>query len=196
MSQQKTVQLRRVRRRNRVRGKIRGTADRPRLSVFRSSKHIYAQLIDDDSGQTIVAASTAGKDGGYGGNVKAAKAIGQKLAEAAKAKGITKAAFDRGSYRFHGRVLNLAVAATEAGLVCCDPKNIKKPAPPAEKSEAKPAGKPKGEPKAKGGGKPDGQSPDKAAAKGGEKPEGQRPEKSAAKDGERPEGKGGKKPEQ
>jgi large subunit ribosomal protein L18 len=163
--------------------------------VFRSSKHIYAQLIDDDSGQTLVAASTAGKDGTYGGNVKAAKAVGQKIAEAAKAKGITKAAFDRGSYRFHGRVLNLAVAATEAGLVCCDPKNIKKPAPPAEKGEGKPAGKPKGEQKAKGGEKADGQSPDKAAAKGGEKPEGQRPEKAAAKGGERPEGKGGDKAE-
>jgi large subunit ribosomal protein L18 len=155
--------------------------------VFRSSKHIYAQLIDDDSGQTLVAASTAGKDGTYGGNVKAAKAVGQKIAEAAKAKGITKAAFDRGSYRFHGRVLNLAVAATEAGLVCCDPKNIKKPAPPAEKGEGKPAGKPKGEPKAKGGEKPEG--------KGGEKPEGQRPEKPAGKGGEKPEGKGGDKAE-
>src|SRR5579864_3252874 len=118
MSQQKTIQVRRERRRHRVRGNIRGTAERPRLSVFRSSKHIYAQLIDDDSGQTVAAASTAGKNGSYGGNVKAAKAVGQKLAEAAKAKGITKAAFDRGSYRFHGRVLNLAVAATEAGLIC------------------------------------------------------------------------------
>jgi len=189
MSQQRTVQDRRVRRRHRVRRKIRGTAQQPRLSVFRSSKHIYAQLIDDESGQTLAAASSAGKSGGYGGNVKAAKAVGQKLAEAAKAKGITKAAFDRGSYRFHGRVLNLAVAATEAGLVCCDPKNIKKPAPPGEKEkgEGKPAGKPKGEPKAKGGEKPEGKSPDKPAAKGGEKPEG--------KGAEKPEGKGGKKPE-
>jgi large subunit ribosomal protein L18 len=179
MSQQKTVQVRRERRRNRIRRKIRGTAERPRLSVFRSSKHIYAQLIDDDAGLTVASASTAGKDAAYGGNVKAAKAVGQKIAEAAKAKGVTKAAFDRGSYRFHGRVLALAVAATEAGLVCCDPKNIKKPAPPAEKAEAKPAAKGKGEPKAKGGEKPE--------DKGAEKPAG----KSAAK----PEGKGGKKPE-
>ncbi len=194
MSQQKTIQIRRERRRYRVRGNIRGTAERPRLSVFRSSKHIYAQLIDDDSGQTVAAASTAGKNGSYGGNVKAAKAVGQKLAEAAKAKGITKAAFDRGSYRFHGRVLNLAVAATEAGLICCDPKNIKKPAPPGEKPEGKPAGKQKGEPKAKGE-KPEGQAAEKAAAKGGEKPGGQRPDKPAAKGGDKPEDKGGKKPE-
>lgn len=156
MSQQKLIALRRERRKHRVRKKIRGTAERPRLSVFRSSKHIYAQLIDDESGRTLAAASTVGKDGTYGGNVEAAKSVGRKIAEAAKAKGITQAAFDRGPYRFHGRVLALAVAATEAGLVCCNPKNIKQPQPktqaetPAAKTEAKAktdkkpkAGKPK-----------------------------------------------------
>jgi large subunit ribosomal protein L18 len=104
----------------------------------------------------LAAASTVGKDGTYGGNVEAAKSVGRKIAEAAKAKGITQAAFDRGPYRFHGRVLALAVAATEAGLVCCNPKNIKQPQPktqaetPAAKTEAKAktdkkpkAGKPK-----------------------------------------------------
>ena len=99
--------------------KITGTAERPRLSVFRSSKHIYAQLIDDLNGVTLAAASSAGKDATgvpYGGNVKAAKAVGKKLAEAAKAKGITKAAFDRGHYRYHGRVKALADAAREGGL--------------------------------------------------------------------------------
>src|SRR5262245_46302926 len=137
MSQQKIIQVRRERRQHRVRRNLHGTAERPRLSVFRSSKHIYAQLIDDDAGVTLAAVSTAGKDTGYGGNIKAAKTIGQKLAEAAKAKGITQAAFDRGHYRFHGRVQALAVAATESGLKCCDPKNIHKPAPPGEKAEGK-----------------------------------------------------------
>jgi large subunit ribosomal protein L18 len=160
MNSQKLKHVRRQRRRYSVRSRITGTAERPRLSVFRSSKHIYAQLIDDLSGTTLAAATTAGKDAKYGGNIAAAKAVGQKLAEAAKAKGISKAAFDRGSYKFHGRVQALAVAATEAGLVCCDPKNIKQPAPPAEKAEAKkgegkPKGdKPKGEPKPKGEKKP------------------------------------------
>lgn len=164
MSQQKVVRVRRERRAHRVRNRVRGTAERPRLSVFRSSMHIYAQLIDDDAGVTLAAASTAAKDGGYGGNIKAAKVVGAKLAEAAKSKGITQAAFDRGAYRFHGRVQALAVAATEAGLKCCEPKNIKKPAPPAEKAEK--ADKPE---KAKGEGKPKGEG--KKKEKGGEKAE-------------------------
>jgi large subunit ribosomal protein L18 len=86
--------------------------------VFRSSKHIYAQLIDDLTGVTLAAAGTTGKAAAvkYGGNVAAAKAVGQKLAEAAKAKGITQAAFDRGHYRYHGRVKALADAAREGGL--------------------------------------------------------------------------------
>src|SRR5262249_5493414 len=123
MSQQKIVRARRLRRKYRVRNKISGTAERPRLSVYRSSKHIYAQLIDDQSGKTRAAASSSGKatakDLPYGGNIKAAKVVGKKLAEAAKAAGISTAAFDRGHYRFHGRVKALALAATEAGLKCC-----------------------------------------------------------------------------
>jgi large subunit ribosomal protein L18 len=116
MDAQKLKHRRQERRAHRVRSKIAGTAKRPRLSVFRSSKHIYAQLIDDVSGVTLAAAGSTGKSAGYGGNVKAAAAVGKKLAEAAKAKGIKQAAFDRGHYRYHGRVKALADAAREGGL--------------------------------------------------------------------------------
>lgn len=118
MDQQKLKKKRQLRRRNHVRSHVRGNAERPRLTVFRSSKHIYAQLIDDIEGVTLAAASTAGKAAGakYGGNVAAAKEIGKKIAEAAKAKGIAKVCFDRGHYRYHGRIKALADAAREAGL--------------------------------------------------------------------------------
>ncbi|HEV3119259.1 MAG TPA: 50S ribosomal protein L18 [Gemmataceae bacterium] len=120
MDQQRAKNKRRLRRRQHVRGNITGTAERPRLTVFRSSKHIYAQLIDDLSGVTIAAASSAAKavrsGVSYGGNVKAAVAVGTKLAELAKGKGIDKAAFDRGHYRYHGRVKALADAARAGGL--------------------------------------------------------------------------------
>jgi large subunit ribosomal protein L18 len=120
MDHQKEKRRRQARRRHHVRSKIVGTADRPRLSVFRSSKHIYAQLIDDLAGATLASASTKSqavrKAVPYGGNVKAAKAVGKVLAEDAKTKGINKAAFDRGHYRYHGRVKALADAAREGGL--------------------------------------------------------------------------------
>jgi len=120
MDAQKLKHRRQERRAHRVRRKITGTAERPRLSVFRSSKHIYAQLIDDLNGVTVAAAGTTVKaakgKSAYGGNVKAAAAVGEKLAEAAKAKGITQAAFDRGHYRYHGRVKALADAARKGGL--------------------------------------------------------------------------------
>jgi large subunit ribosomal protein L18 len=118
MEHQKAKRRVQLRRRQHVRRNITGTAERPRLSVFRSSKHIYAQLIDDQSGITLAAASSAAKDAKlpYGGNVKAAKDVGKKIAEAAKGKGIAKVAFDRGHYRYHGRVKALADAAREAGL--------------------------------------------------------------------------------
>jgi large subunit ribosomal protein L18 len=116
MDAQKLKHRRQERRAHRVRSKIAGTAKRPRLSVFRSSKHIYAQLIDDVTGVTLAAAGSTGKGAGYGGNVKAAATVGKKLAEAAKAKGIMQAAFDRGHYRYHGRVKALADAAREGGL--------------------------------------------------------------------------------
>jgi large subunit ribosomal protein L18 len=118
MDSQKIKHLRQLRRRRHVRKKIVGTAERPRMSVFRSSKHIYVQLIDDINGSTLGAASTSGKEAGagYGGNVKAAKAVGKKIAEVAKTRGIANVAFDRGHYRYHGRVKALADAAREAGL--------------------------------------------------------------------------------
>src|ERR1700758_4577497 len=98
MNHQRAKERQRLRRRRHVRSKITGTSERPRLTVFRSSKHIYAQLIDDLSGRTLASASSAVKKAdakAYGGNVKAAKAVGLKLAEAAKAAGVVKAAFDR-----------------------------------------------------------------------------------------------------
>jgi large subunit ribosomal protein L18 len=120
MDHQKVKQRQRLRRRYHVRKKIIGTAERPRLSVFRSSKHIAAQLIDDLKGVTLVAASTLTPDvraaNPYGGNVKAAKAVGKRLAEVAKEHGITKAAFDRSYNRYHGRLKALAEAAREGGL--------------------------------------------------------------------------------
>ena len=102
----------------RIREKIEGTAERPRLAVFRSLNHIYAQVIDDTKGSTIAAASSAEPSlrGRSGGNVAAAKEIGKLVAERAKEKGITQVVFDRGGYIYHGRVRNLAEAAREAGL--------------------------------------------------------------------------------
>jgi large subunit ribosomal protein L18 len=121
MNPTKLKATRRLRRSNHVRRRVRGTAERPRLTVFRSSKHIYAQLIDDLTGRTLVSATTAVAKAqraavGYGGNVKAAKAVGLKLAEVAKAAGIAKVAFDRGHYKYHGRVKALADGAREGGL--------------------------------------------------------------------------------
>ena len=107
----------RLLRHTRVRTKISGTAERPRLDVFRSSKHIYAQIIDDASGKTLVSASTVEKDfDGYGGNKEAAKKVGQRVAEKALAAGITNVVFDRGGYVYHGRVKELAEGAREGGL--------------------------------------------------------------------------------
>jgi large subunit ribosomal protein L18 len=116
-SMAKKKQLGRDRRHRRVRKKVIGTAERPRLAVFRSSKHIVAQVIDDDVGFTIAAASTHEKDfDGYGGNVEAAKKVGALAAERAKAAGIERVVFDRGGNRYHGRVKALADAARDAGL--------------------------------------------------------------------------------
>jgi large subunit ribosomal protein L18 len=109
----------RVRRHRRVRKKLHGTAERPRLAVFRSNKHIVAQLIDDDTGRTLAAASTIEADQratGGGGSVEAASRIGQLIAERAKASGVDKVVFDRGGFIYHGRIAALAAAAREAGL--------------------------------------------------------------------------------
>lgn len=120
--------LRRWRRHRHIRKRVIGTAERPRLGVFRSHKHIYCQIIDDTfvdkngsrSGRTLVACSTLSpeirKEVTNGGDIKAAKVIGKEIAKLAIAKGITQIAFDRGGYKYHGRVKALAEAAREAGL--------------------------------------------------------------------------------
>lgn len=97
---------------------VRGTESRPRLAIFRSTKHIYAQVIDDLAGRTLISASTRDADGksSYGGNVEAAKKIGALVASRAKAAGIELVVFDRGGHRYHGRVKALAEAAREGGL--------------------------------------------------------------------------------
>lgn len=101
----------------RVRKKISGTSSRPRLNVFRSSKHIYAQIIDDVAGVTLVSASSMEKDfNGYGGNKEAAKKVGQLIGKRAMEKGISEVVFDRGGYLYHGRVAELADGARESGL--------------------------------------------------------------------------------
>ena len=102
----------------RIRAKVSGTADRPRLAVYRSIAHIYAQVIDDRAGKTIASASSHEKDGKVknGGNIAGAKEIGKLVAERAKEKGIKSVVFDRGVYLYHGRVKALADAAREAGL--------------------------------------------------------------------------------
>jgi|ERR1700746_2443734 large subunit ribosomal protein L18 len=101
----------------RIRSRVAGTQERPRLAVFRSLNHIYAQVIDDQQGHTLVAAASTEKDlKGKGGNVEGAKAIGKAVAERAKEKGIKRVVFDRGGYLYHGRVKALADAAREAGL--------------------------------------------------------------------------------
>jgi large subunit ribosomal protein L18 len=115
----KARRLGRKKRQVRVRRKITGSVERPRLCVFRSSKHIYAQIIEDVSGKTLVAASTAAKDAAdskYSGNVEAAKQVGKQIAEKALAKDIKQVVFDRNGFLYHGRVKALADAAREAGL--------------------------------------------------------------------------------
>lgn len=109
----------RLRRHKRVRKHILGTAERPRLNVFRSLKNIYAQIIDDEAGKTLVAASTldeALKDIAYGGNKEAAKEVGKLVAKKALEAGIKQVVFDRGGYLYHGRVQELAEGAREGGL--------------------------------------------------------------------------------
>ncbi len=111
----------RIRRHWRIRASVKGTTERPRLTVRRSNKYIYAQLVDDEQGKTIAAAATTQKAlrdslGGKGCSVAAAQLVGKTVAERAKEKGVTKVCFDRGGYKYHGRVKALADAAREAGL--------------------------------------------------------------------------------
>ena len=120
MDVNKLMIRRRLRRRRRIRKRVLGTRERPRLSVFRSHKNIYAQLIDDMAGTTICQASTRDKklreSVGYGGSVGAAGKIGAELATQAKEHGVEQVVFDRNGYKFHGRVKSLADAARKAGL--------------------------------------------------------------------------------
>jgi large subunit ribosomal protein L18 len=120
VSQSKLVQVRRRRRQLHVRKRLFGTVERPRLAVYRSSKHIYAQVINDETGATLASAGTIEKEirqqHPYGGNKAAAAVVGRVLAERAKTAGIDKICFDRRSYKYHGRVQALADAARAAGL--------------------------------------------------------------------------------
>lgn len=120
MNVSKERRLARKKRQARVRKKVTGSVERPRLCVFRSSKHIYVQIIEDVNGKTLAAASTAAKDAAdsvkYSGNVEAAKLVGKQIAEKALAQDIKQVVFDRNGFLYHGRVKALADAAREAGL--------------------------------------------------------------------------------
>jgi large subunit ribosomal protein L18 len=120
VNQRKLVEVRRLRRQRRVRKRIFGTPERPRLCIFRSSKHIYAQVVNDATGTTLASASTMDPEvkaqAAYGGNKAAAAVVGKAVAERAKQAGIDKICFDRRSYKYHGRVQALADAARAAGL--------------------------------------------------------------------------------
>ena len=117
MINKKNSNVARIKRHQRVRKNISGTAERPRLNVYRSLNHIYAQIIDDTKGITLVSASSLEKDfNGYGGNIEGAKAVGNMVAKKALEKGIKAVVFDRGGYVYHGRVAALAEGAREGGL--------------------------------------------------------------------------------
>jgi len=116
MIQQKQRNVVRQRVHTRIREKMSGTAERPRLNVYRSLNHLYTQLIDDAAGNTIISASTLAAKLKTGGNVAAAKELGKLIAEKAQEKGIKKVVFDRGGYLYHGRIKALAESAREAGL--------------------------------------------------------------------------------
>lgn len=127
----------------RIRRKVKGSTNRPRLAIYRSLNHIYAQVIDDLSGQTLASAASTEKDlrGSSGGNLEAARRIGTAVAERAIAKGIEQVVFDRGGYLYHGRIKALTEAARAAGLnkneVAAEPEEKPQEAPAKEKSEKK-----------------------------------------------------------
>jgi large subunit ribosomal protein L18 len=128
----------------RIRQRVRGSAERPRLAIFRSVNHIYAQVIDDRAGHTLAAAASTEKSTGGGGNVAGAKQIGKLVAERAKEKGVSKVVFDRGGYLYHGRIKALTDAARAAGLnkneVVAEPEAeapAAEPEQPAEKKSKK-----------------------------------------------------------
>ena len=177
---------RRERRAHSVGNSIVGTKERPRLSIYRSNKHFHSQLIDDTEGKTLASASTVMKalkgQIKNGGDKKAAAIVGQKLAEVAKEKGISKVVFDRNFYRFHGRVRAFAEAAAKGGLdFLLNPKKKDKP-PKVRKAKEKPAEKPKKEKKA-------------PPAEGGAPAQGGKPAGEGKPQGQKPQGKPEGKPE-
>lgn len=133
----------------RIRRKVKGSTDRPRLAIYRSLNHIYAQVIDDREGVTLVSASTTEKDlrGSTGGNLDAARRVGQAIAERAVAKGIEQVVFDRGGYLYHGRIKALTEAARAAGLnkneVSAADEEVVEAAAPEQTEEKKPRKKSK-----------------------------------------------------
>jgi large subunit ribosomal protein L18 len=157
VKQEKQIGHQRRRRRLRVRNRIKRDSSRPRLSVFRSHKHMYAQIIDDRHGRTLAAASTLDEElrqqVGYGGNCQAAATLGKTIAQRALAAGIRQVAFDRREYKYHGRVAALADAARDAGLDLGAKKAAPEPKPEPE-PKAKKKGEKKGEKGAKAEKKP------------------------------------------
>lgn len=143
MKQEKQNKLQRRRRRFRVRNRVKRDSTRPRMSVFRSLKHIYVQIVDDENGKTLAAASSNDQslrsEVGYGGNCEAAKAVGKAIAERALAAGVKQVAFDRAEYKYHGRVAALADAARDAGLDLGPkkPEPVKQEKPKKGKSKKK-----------------------------------------------------------
>lgn len=141
MKHEKKINRQRRRRRFRVRNRVRHDSTRPRMSVARSLKHLRVQIIDDQEGKTLAAASTLEKDvrqqTGYGGNRKAAAVVGRLIAERALEAGVKQVAFDRGEYKYHGRVAALADAARDAGLDLGPKKEPPPPKPPEKKKKKK-----------------------------------------------------------
>lgn len=170
MGHLRSLELRKWERRDRraahVRSTVFGTAQRPRLSIYRSHRHFHAQIIDDAAGRTVASASSLQKELKsslkHGGDRKAAEAVGKKLAEAAKAAGVTSVVFDRNFYRFHGRVRAFAEAASKGGLAFLVNPKKKDKAPKAPKAEKAPEKKKEKAPRPPGG-------PPKEGAKGHEK---------------------------
>ncbi len=151
MSSSRARRAGRIRRHARVRRRVTGTPDRPRLSVYRSARNIWVQLIDDAAGNTLVACSTLSADVKQGlesgANIAAAEVVGRTIGEKAVATGVHRAVFDRGGYRYHGRVQAVAEAARKAGLDLGETRAPKNKGKSAEVAEAKGKGKGKGESK-------------------------------------------------
>ena len=187
MKHEKSINRQRQRRRFRNRNAVKRHSTRPRLSVFRSHKHIYAQIIDDQAGKTLAAACSLDKQVSeqlsYGGNKQAAAVVGEALARRALEAGVTQAAFDRREYKYHGRIEALARAARLAGL------DLGAEAEPEQAKPDKPQGKKKGD-KGKGKAKGEGKGKAKGEGKGEAKGEGKGKDKGQAKGKDKGQAKG------